>query len=72
MILYKLECDAEHAFEAWFRDSTAYDTQSERGLLVCPACGSTRVSKALMAPRIGSKRGNCHLYTSDAADASYP
>jgi hypothetical protein len=58
MILYQLECDADHAFEAWFRDSAAFDTQSERGLLTCPACGSAKVSKALMAPRIGGTRSN--------------
>ena len=58
MILYQLECDADHAFEAWFRDSAAFDTQSKRGLLSCPACGSAKVSKALMAPRIGGTRSN--------------
>ena len=55
MILYQLQCDQEHQFEAWFRDSSAFQTQSKRKLLSCPACGSTKVSKALMAPRIGRK-----------------
>ena len=53
MILYQLRCDREHAFDAWFRDSQAYDKQSGHGLLECPACGSTKISKALMTPRIG-------------------
>lgn len=58
MILYQLQCDQEHGFEAWFRDSAAYDEQAKRGLLACPACGSATVSKALMAPRIGGTRQN--------------
>ena len=57
MILYQLHCDGDHAFEAWFRDSAAYDKQSGRGLLACPVCGSEKVSKALMAPRIGRSAG---------------
>ena len=57
MILYQLHCDGGHAFEAWFRDSAAYDKQSDRGLLACPVCDSEKVSKALMAPRIGRSMG---------------
>ncbi len=58
MILYQLQCEAEHSFEAWFRNSAAYDEQAERGLLSCPACGSSKISKSLMAPRIGGTRQN--------------
>jgi hypothetical protein len=58
MILYQLQCEAEHAFEAWFRDSAAYDDQADGGMLACPACGSVTISKALMAPRIGGTRQN--------------
>ncbi|MBH67886.1 MAG: hypothetical protein CMM58_06000 [Rhodospirillaceae bacterium] len=53
MILYQLLCDQEHQFEAWFKDSRTFDKQSKRNLLSCPECGSVKVSKALMAPRIG-------------------
>lgn len=53
MILYTLRCEAGHGFEAWFRDSAAYDEQAAAGHVDCPACGSTAVSKAPMAPRIG-------------------
>lgn len=53
MILYQLRCKDDHTFEAWFRDSAAYDKQAKRGHVECPYCGSTKVSKAPMAPRIG-------------------
>lgn len=52
MIKYQLRCDAEHEFEGWFRSSADYDAQAERSLLECPACGSSVVTKAIMAPAI--------------------
>ena len=52
MILYDLKCKNEHLFEGWFRDSATYDAQVKAGELLCPACGSKKISKAPMAPRI--------------------
>jgi hypothetical protein len=57
MIVYDLACDKGHTFEAWFKDSTAYDRQEKKKQLSCAVCGSSRVHKAPMAPRIGSGRG---------------
>ncbi len=56
MIHYQLRCSADHGFDGWFRDSAAFDVQAERGLVECPACGDTRVNRALMAPRIAKSR----------------
>lgn len=56
MIRYALLCDSEHAFEAWFRDSDAFDEQSRAGMVDCPACGSSAVRKALMAPAVRTVR----------------
>jgi hypothetical protein len=53
MIKYSLVCNKAHEFESWFSDSAAYDAQAERGLVECPHCGSIKVGKAIMAPRIG-------------------
>jgi hypothetical protein len=55
MILYELQCSAEHRFEAWFKDSAAYDRQAKRGLVICPVCADTKIAKAPMAPRIAGK-----------------
>lgn len=52
MILYNLCCSADHVFEAWFRDSTAFDEQAAAGEILCPVCGNASVAKAPMAPRI--------------------
>lgn len=56
MILYQLRCKDDHTFEAWFRDSKAYDEQAKRGHVECPYCGSTQVAKAPMAPAIASAK----------------
>jgi hypothetical protein len=55
MIHYQLICDADHAFDGWFRDSATFDKQAKAGLVSCPACGDTKVHRALMAPSIGRK-----------------
>lgn len=54
MILYSLACNKGHEFEAWFRDSAAYDKQAAGGKVLCPDCGSRKVKKAPMAPRLVS------------------
>ena len=57
MIHYNLRCAKGHAFESWFQSSSAYETQEKRKLVNCPVCGSTKVERAIMAPRIVSKKG---------------
>jgi hypothetical protein len=56
MIRYNLVCAKGHAFESWFANSAAYDKQARRGLVECPNCGSSKVEKALMAPRLARTR----------------
>ena len=55
MIRYRLQCNKSHEFEAWFGSSAAYDRQAKRGLVECPDCGSTKVSKTLMAPGVATR-----------------
>jgi hypothetical protein len=57
MIRYNLRCDRGHAFESWFQSSSAYESQEKRKLVSCPACDSTKVERAIMAPQIVSKKG---------------
>ena len=52
MIRYALHCDKGHGFESWFANSAAYDEQAKRSLIACPVCDSTKVEKAIMAPRL--------------------
>jgi hypothetical protein len=64
MIRYNLRCERGHAFESWFQSSSAYESQEKRKLVSCPACGSAKVERAIMAPQIVSKKGR------DAAPAA--
>ena len=55
MIRYSLQCEQGHAFESWFQSSSAYESQEKRRLVNCPICGSAKVERAIMAPRIVSR-----------------
>ena len=72
MIRYSLHCDKGHSFESWFQSSSAYDSQVKRKLVTCPACGSDRIEKAIMAPRIVSKKGRESAAPSPAASSPAP
>ena len=69
MILYQLRCADDHTFEAWFRDSRTYDRQAESGHVECPYCGSTKITKAPMAPSIAKGAGKGDVSAADALDA---
>lgn len=55
MIRYALKCADGHGFDSWFQSAGAYDTLSDKGMVSCAVCGSTEVSKAIMAPRVTVK-----------------
>ena len=55
MILYRLRCTKGHEFDSWFKDSKTYERQEKKSLIGCAVCGSSKVERAIMAPRIGSK-----------------
>ena len=69
MIRYNLRCEKGHAFESWFQSSTAYESQEKRKLVSCPACGSVKVERAIMAPQIVSKKGREAAAPAPAAPA---
>lgn len=52
MIQYTLKCDQDHHTQSWFKSADAYDALEKSGHLACAICGSSRISKALMAPRV--------------------
>ena len=54
MIRYALSCDNDHRFESWFQSADAYDTLHRAGHLACAVCGSSGVSKAIMAPAVST------------------
>jgi hypothetical protein len=58
MIRYALKCAEGHGFDSWFQSAAAFDHLAERGLLSCSVCGSSDVTKAIMAPRVAPSDGD--------------
>jgi len=57
MIQYSLKCENDHGFDSWFASADAYDKLADNGMVSCAVCGSTKVSKAIMAPRVRTTKG---------------
>ena len=66
MISYSLRCHKGHEFDGWFRDSAAFEQQSERGQLNCPSCNSIRIEKAIMAPALSGTKKSVRSKAADA------
>ena len=52
MIQYTLKCDKEHTFDSWFQSSSAFEKLQANNMIVCSICGSAKIEKAIMAPRV--------------------
>jgi hypothetical protein len=52
MKVLNLQCSHSHDFEGWFASEDDFQGQLARGLVECPMCGDTAVSKMLSAPRL--------------------
>jgi hypothetical protein len=72
MIRYALICERDHAFESWFQNSAAYDKQAKRSLVTCPVCGSAKIEKAIMAPRVSAAAENESVASPSPAPAAPP
>ena len=56
MIKYNLLCkECELTFDSWFASSKEYDKLKKKKLINCHSCGSVKVEKNLMAPKLISK-----------------
>ena len=45
MIKYNLKCENDHNFDAWFSDSSNFEKQNKKNLILCPKCSSTKTEK---------------------------
>ena len=68
MIVFDLRCRREHVFEAWFPDSGSFAEQVKAGKVACPVCGSKKVSKALMAPKVLKSSGRVEEQSAPARE----
>jgi hypothetical protein len=69
MIVFDLQCDQSHGFEAWFGSSAAFEAQRDARLVKCPFCDSSKVEKAVMAPRLNAKSSMSRSGTLSPAQA---
>ena len=53
VIVLNLSCSAGHQFEAWFASVQAFETQSSSGLVECPHCNDTDISRLPSRLNIG-------------------
>jgi hypothetical protein len=72
MILYRLRCSKGHEFESWFKDSKTYERQEKKSLIGCAVCGSAKVARAPMAPRLGKGAKGADVEAPAAAAAPAP
>ena len=70
MIKYALTCGKGHTFESWFQNSAAYDKQAKQKLVTCPLCGSAKVEKGIMAPRLSGGRKDEELPAAPAGEST--
>jgi hypothetical protein len=52
MKVLNLQCTHQHTFEGWFGSDDEFRSQLASGLVECPLCGDTGISKMLSAPRL--------------------
>ncbi len=50
--VFDLQCELGHVFEGWFASADAYESQKAQGLLCCPVCNSSNVTRKVSAARL--------------------
>ena len=65
MKVYNLACPLDHHFEGWFASEEDCVTQQGKGMLACPVCDSTEITRMPSAPHI-AKSSSTELTVSQA------
>ncbi|HSV51513.1 MAG TPA: DUF1178 family protein [Burkholderiaceae bacterium] len=52
MKVLDLQCVHQHSFEGWFASEDDFQGQLARGMVECPLCGDSGITKKLSAPRL--------------------
>ena len=70
MKVLNLRCPNDHRFEGWFASSDDFESQQGRGLVGCPVCGDTEVSRLPSAPRLNVSGAREEVPASPPQDAT--
>lgn len=57
MKVYNLSCPFDHRFEGWFASEEDCVSQQEKGMLACPLCNSSEITRMPSAPHIAKSHG---------------
>lgn len=71
MKVLNLRCAHDHGFEGWFASEDDYLAQIERGIVACPLCSDTVITRLPSAPRLNVSRQRA-LAEPSAAEAEAP
>lgn len=72
MIQFTLKCDQDHRFDSWFKSAAAFDALAQAGHIACAVCGSSKVAKSMMAPRVSTGKRHWADPSEPAGDAPIP
>ena len=72
MIQYALKCPEGHEFDSWFQSGDAYEKLAAAGMVTCAICGSDKVEKAVMTPRVRAARDAAAVPEQGAGALSAP
>ena len=70
MIRFNLKCDQNHEFESWFQSGDAFEKLASTSMLSCTTCGSTKISKSIMAPAVSTSSAVTAPQPTEAAIAA--
>jgi hypothetical protein len=72
MIKFSLKCADDHRFDSWFQSAEAFDKLAGARLVNCVECGSTDITKTVMAPNVRAARGSVNSSAPDGRRLSAP
>lgn len=56
MIAFDLRCSHGHSFEGWFKDLESFNEQNSKGMITCPFCKNTDITRVLSPVAIKSNQ----------------
>ena len=72
MKVYNLACPLDHRFEGWFASEEDCLAQQDKGMLACPICDSTEITRMPSAPHIARSGANKDISTSTEMTVANP
>jgi len=70
MKVYNLSCSFDHRFEGWFASEDDCLSQQASGMLACPLCNSTAITRMPSAPHIGKSHAKENQVQSSGASSA--